>query len=270
MLCHFESSRFDHLGGEDAMRLQTPVLRALTNIASGNDINVEHLLRSGAVGALHAIVDRWLGNANTADVDAESGSAAIPQAFAREALLALSNMAAASNPALVAELLAEAPIAPLWYAVLKQRSDLRAIREAIWGLANASAQHDHAIAQQLVSCGDLRVPLFNLLVLEPVEKSAEKSASATQADLLYEIRDKTVDALHHLSMTLLAHGWLNGSHAMLLESKVLPCLPQRSRIHARCLALKDLILVHGPSTARHQVLACLEHVADEMQCMVLD
>jgi hypothetical protein len=259
---HFTAFRFEHLEADDTMRLQTPVLRALTNVASGFDMNVERLLQARATKALHDIIHLWLHPVKL------SKERSIPAAFAREALLALSNMAAAAEPRLVHEVLQTCPIANLWFAVLQQNTDLRAVRETLWGLANASAQHDLAIAQQLVNAGDFRVPLFNLLILGTRDDACEFPSN--QTELMFEIRDKAVDALHHLAMTLLPHGWLGASHVSTLENCVLPFVPRRSRIHVRCCALRDLILVNGPAVAREQALERLNDVAQEMQEMILE
>ncbi|KAI9150931.1 hypothetical protein H9P43_009546 [Blastocladiella emersonii ATCC 22665] len=285
-LCHrlmqlLRLERFPDLSPDDATRLRTPVLRALTNIASGDDPHSAMLVAAGAVPALYELARVGLGLANRLppavalpdDPAAHVSEAAalwvtafapraVPPAFAREALLALSNLAAAADPAdTVRRVLGDAAVPALWRVVLEMAvagsgggggGDLRAAREAAWGLANVTATHAPDTAALLLArCGrsdpevEERGDLASLLIrglalgLGPAALS-KGLGDRDDAGFASEVRDKCADALHNLVLSVGAGAVLGLAHRATLQA-VAAWIPRRERrVHGRIAAVNEM------------------------------
>ncbi|KAJ3365853.1 hypothetical protein GGF31_008447 [Allomyces arbusculus] len=247
------TQRFPGATDDDHIRLNTPVLRAITNLASGDDTHAAVLVSAGAVPALCDVARACLlsstptSKSNGTSVTLTTPPGHTPVAFAREALLALSNMAAAGSPRMVLDFLAAGPVAGVWLAIATAAArniaeiDRRAVRETVWGVANASSGMDTDVARTVLGTCDAewRAALLALVACGLHPTGAESSANA-QYDA--EVREKAADAVHNLVHVLPESSWLHDDDARYLAENVLPWIPRRSAQYATVAATRDKII----------------------------
>ncbi|KAL7748466.1 hypothetical protein RI367_006161 [Sorochytrium milnesiophthora] len=153
---------------EACVALQSPALRAITNIVSGTESNTQQLLDCGGATILKELL--------------ESPYSVIR----REALLALSNIAAGTLDQ-VKHLLNQG-IGALWIAMLKPDAygiDNRQRREVMWSLSNATSLHDFDVAQYLIC--DLGCIPYILPYIDPAVSAGDVVLLEKAADTIMNL-----------------------------------------------------------------------------------